>query len=367
MVRVPVCVVVVVAARYDIGRSDQEKRALMTDRPSFLGQQTRTSLFDIAFRSIRNEHTKRAYMGAWKRIAAFHGYESPETFLARLAHESKAQAVTLIHEWRDDMSDENKRPNTIAQNMRAISSVLDNLHALEAFPYTVKKMLKSPKPNRYTDVSGVSPATWSAMLGATDQDGFRGVRDRAVLLCLHDVMLRRAELARLKVEHWHRDRGPYGELQIKGKGRDDFEFMPVTSRAHRAIQAWKEARASRVPAHYAEEGWLFAHLPLHKKKAPVRMSEDAIVYTTRRTAKEAGVKETVSPHRLRHAGGTFLARQGVHPEVLMRLMRHRSMETTMVYVRRASTEYADALQIMEEAEETAENGGENERQNTKDG
>jgi len=318
-------------------------------RPSFLGKEQRKSPFDVAFGRIRNANTKRAYMGAWRRFAAFHGYEDPAPLLARLAHEPKSVTVSMVHEWRDDMSAEDKRPNTIAQGMRAISSVLDALHALDEFPYTVKGLLESPTPNRYTDVTGISDDAWQAMFAAAeaDDDPVRGSRDRAVLLCLHDVMLRRSEVSKLKVPHWHRDKGPYGELQVKGKGRDDFEFMPVTKRTATAVQGWLAVRERGVPAHYAGEGWLFNHLPLHKKKVPGGLTEDGIVYTTRRLAERGGVTEPVSPHRLRHAGGTYLARQGVHPEVLMRLMRHKSMETTMVYIRRASTEYADALQLME--------------------
>jgi len=319
--------------------------------PSFLGkpQTTRTSLLDLAFRRFRKENTRRAYLGAWSRFAAFHGYETPGPLLARLAHESKADAVAMVHEWRDDMDSEGKRPNTIAQGLRAVSSVIDNLHRAEAFPYTIKGLVEAPTPNRYTDVTGVSHEAWKAMLEAVSVDDEpNNVRDRALLLCLHDVMLRRSEASKLDVTDWHPFASRHGELEILGKGRDDRERMPVTWRTHEAIDRWLAVRAAGVPAMEATRGPLFTHLPLKRKSAPRRLTSDGVVHSVRRVAEAAGVTEPVSPHRLRHAGGTYLARQNVPPDVLMHLMRHKSMETTMVYVRRANPEYADALQRMED-------------------
>jgi len=314
--------------------------AFMRDRPT-----PRTSLVDLAFRRLRNKNTRRAYMGAWKKFAAFHGYATPGPMLGSLVHVAKADAIEMIHSWRDSLEEDGLAPNTVSQSMRAISSVLDRLHTADAFPYTVRGLLEPPKTGHGTNFKGITHDEWQAMLSvATREKDDRGLRDRAVLLCLHDAMLRRFEVANLRVEDWDPRRR---EVTIVGKGRDHRETMPITQRTDAAIRAWVDARDRQLRPVDRGTGPLFTHLPLSKKHPPKVHTPDGIRHTVVRVAELAGVEGPVSPHRLRHAGGTYLARQRVAPDVLMRLMRHKNLQTTMIYIERASPEYANALAKME--------------------
>lgn len=65
-----------------------------------------------------------------------------------------------------------------------------------------------------------------------------------------------------------------------------------------------------------------------------------------REAKEAVGDRRMHPHALRHTFGTALIRSGVRPDVVMRLMGHRSITTTLRYVHEVGEDGAKAVGLL---------------------
>jgi len=65
-----------------------------------------------------------------------------------------------------------------------------------------------------------------------------------------------------------------------------------------------------------------------------------------REAKEIVADRRLHPHALRHTFGTSLVRCGVRPDVVMRLMGHRSLTTTLRYVHEVGEDGAKAVGLL---------------------
>lgn len=282
-------------------------------------------LLKMAFRSLRSENTRRAYAGHWKRFAAASG-QKPEPFLREYIRRQKADALDMLHEWRDEMADDDKSAATIAAAMRAIVSVVHKLHMAEVAPWTLKGLVVAPKPERYTDVTGVSPETVAAMISTLRAQGTdESVRDLAILYLLHDSALRRREIASLQLTHYRPDeRKVY--VWPKGKARGIRAPQPVSKAGFAAIEAWLDIRGR-------EPGPLFHRLTAKGTKKPI--DGDNIRYIVERWAKVAGVQERVSPHRFRHAGITAFAKKCRDPKLVQAFARHSSFDTTTIYIHNA--------------------------------
>ena len=62
-----------------------------------------------------------------------------------------------------------------------------------------------------------------------------------------------------------------------------------------------------------------------------------------RSAREVVGDRRLHPHALRHTFGTALVRSGVRPDVVMRLMGHRSLQTTLRYVHEVGVDGVQAI------------------------
>lgn len=282
-------------------------------------------LLKMAFRSLRSENTRRAYAGHWRRFAETFG-QKPEPFLRTYILRSKAEALDMLHQWRDEMMDDDKSPNTVAAAVRAITSVVHKLHMAEAAPWTLKGLVVAPQPERYTDVTGVSPETVAAMISTLRAQGTEeSVRDLAILYLLHDSALRRREVASLLLAHYRPDeRKVY--VWPKGKARGIRAPQPVSRAGSVALEAWLDIRGR-------EPGPLFHRLTARGGKKPI--NGENIRYIVERWAKVSGVKERVSPHRFRHAGITAFAKKCKDPKLVQAFARHSSFDTTTIYIHNA--------------------------------
>lgn len=65
-----------------------------------------------------------------------------------------------------------------------------------------------------------------------------------------------------------------------------------------------------------------------------------------REARKTAGDRRLHPHALRHTFGTALARNGVRPDVIMRLMGHRDIKTTLRYVHEVGADGEQAIQSL---------------------
>ncbi|NOY73065.1 MAG: tyrosine-type recombinase/integrase [Gammaproteobacteria bacterium] len=72
--------------------------------------------------------------------------------------------------------------------------------------------------------------------------------------------------------------------------------------------------------------------PMFPSKTGTFMHGDAIGKIVRRVAEQAGIKQRITPHRLRHSFATDMYMQGVAPEALQSMMGHDHLGETARYI-----------------------------------
>lgn len=106
-------------------------------------------------------------------------------------------------------------------------------------------------------------------------------------------------------------------LIVLGKGSKE-RLVPISSRAHGAVAAWREHLAG-------DRAWLFPGGKGH-------LSRVRLFQIVRAMAADAGIApDRVSPHVLRHAFATHLLSGGADLRVLQSLLGHADIATTQIY------------------------------------
>jgi len=171
---------------------------------------------------------------------------------------------------------------------------------------------------------------WRAAVGAGDDS--RARRDRAILACLFDLGLRRAELCNLDRADVEADSGGTtfaasglpAALWIRGKGRAEKERVTLPGPTGAALVEWIERRGNEL-------GPLFHRLDGHPLDPDVRLSGESVRRIVRRLGKAAGLPRDVRPHGLRHSAATSALDAGRDLREVRRFTRHCSLEMVLRY------------------------------------
>lgn len=157
------------------------------------------------------------------------------------------------------------------------------------------------------------------LLGGCDCASDVGLRDRAILMVLWRLGLRRGEVAGLRVDdiNWRR-----GEITVRGKG-NRHEILPIPTDIGEALVRYLHDAHRRIPAGCRA---LFVNV-----RAPEgAMSATAVGDVVARVAGRVGLP-SMGAHLLRHGTATQLARGGASWPEIAQVMRHRSLAVTVSY------------------------------------
>lgn len=159
-----------------------------------------------------------------------------------------------------------------------------------------------------------------ALLNSCDTGTVNGRRDRAILLLLVRLGMRRGEVARLRLDDidWRA-----GEILVCGKG-PRVERLPLPSDVGEAIVAYlRDGRPAGI-----ETRAVFMRV-----RAPRgALTPHGITQVAVSASKRAGLGE-VTAHRLRHTAASELLRRGAPLREIGQLLRHRTELTTTIYAK----------------------------------
>lgn len=157
-------------------------------------------------------------------------------------------------------------------------------------------------------------------------------RTRVIIIIATQLMLRRSELAALRVDDWDRAPtagAPHGLLYIRGKGAKD-RWVPVTAEAADLLDRWLADGRLSGPM------WPSSHRPSRG------LGDHTIGGLITAAGEAAGVK--VWPHLLRHTGASDVAASGAPLGALQQALGHENLATTSVYVHSTRREVAAAIE-----------------------
>ncbi len=177
--------------------------------------------------------------------------------------------------------------------------------------------------DRLPDV--LAPAEALALLNAPPPEGWKGLRDRALLALLYGGGLRVSEAVGLRLGDLalraHAADDSSGVLRVTGKGAKE-RLVPLGGEARARLEQWlgegrprRTARADRV---LLSRGGLA--LDRHRAFRIVREAGCA-----------AGLKQIVHPHTLRHSCATHLLLGGGDLRAVQEFLGHADLRTTERY------------------------------------
>lgn len=158
------------------------------------------------------------------------------------------------------------------------------------------------------------------MEASIDLSKWEGQRNRAIIEVLFSCGLRVSELVNLRFSDVSlKDKF----LRIVGKGGKE-RLVPISDAALREIQLWLFDR-NLMNIKSGEQEYVF----LNRRGA--HLTRTMILIMIKRTAEEAGITKTVSPHTLRHSFATALLKGGANLRAIQEMLGHENIKTTQIY------------------------------------
>ena len=158
------------------------------------------------------------------------------------------------------------------------------------------------------------------MEAVIDLSKWEGQRNKAIIELLFSCGLRVSELVNLKFNDiFERDKF----LRIIGKG-DKERLVPISESALHEIKLWLYDR-NLMKIKPGEQDYVF----LNRRSA--HLTRTMILIMIKRTAEEAGITKTVSPHTLRHSFATELLKGGADLRAIQEMLGHENIKTTQIY------------------------------------
>ena len=209
---------------------------------------------------------------------------------------------------------------------RSISRLLSSLKSF--YQYLVREgdlildpthHLDRPKPSRPLPKS-LSEGQVEALLNAPDLNIAIEHRDSAMLEVLYACGLRVSELVSLTVPQISLNQGV---VRVLGKGGKE-RLVPMGEAAIQSVSDYM--RSSRVDLLGANQSDV-----LFPSNRGVAMTRQTFWYRIKLYARRAGIKDSLSPHTLRHAFATHLINHGADLRVVQMLLGHSDLTTTQIY------------------------------------
>ena len=181
------------------------------------------------------------------------------------------------------------------------------------------ELLESPKQGEHLpEVLSVEEV--DDMLSAIDLSKPEGQRNHAIIEMLFSCGLRVSELVNLKLSNLYIDEG---FIRVFGKGSKE-RLVPISRRAIDDLRYWFIDR-NALSIKPGEQDYVF----LNRRGA--HLTRTMILIMIKKTAADAGIKKTVSPHTLRHSFATALLEGGADLRSIPAMLGHERIGTTEIY------------------------------------
>jgi len=155
------------------------------------------------------------------------------------------------------------------------------------------------------------------LLDAPPSDTILGLRDRALLILLYGTGIRASECSGLTEGHVDLDEAT---IRVTGKGGHS-RTLPLNAEVVTALKLYRHHR-----------GLVVAEKPFFQSRTRKAMSRRYIYERVRTNARRCGLRQRLSPHKLRHTFATHLVKAGVGLVTIRDLLGHRQISSTQVYL-----------------------------------
>jgi integrase/recombinase XerC len=232
--------------------------------------------------------------------------------------------------YRDQLA-ETLKPSTVRTYLTTVKLFFRWAVQEGLYPMDPTDNVKGPKLDRDYKKDYLTSAQVKAVLAGISRDTLAGKRDYAMLALMIGGGLRTIEVSRANLE----DLGTAGDhsvLYLQGKGRDErAEYVKLEAPIEAAIRDYLKARGKGGKA-------LFVSTSNNNRGE--RLSTRSISGIVKGHLQAAGYdSDRLTAHSLRHTAGNLALEDDASNFVeVQQFMRHSSIDTTMIYVRRKRRE-----------------------------
>jgi len=183
----------------------------------------------------------------------------------------------------------------------------------------------APKKTPHKMVDYLDPDELKAIMDSIDAASRNGIRDKALLLLMHNTGARVQEIVDIKLDDLRLDAA--SQVKLTGKGKKQ-RAIPLWQDTIEAVKAYISARKPKQQ----DENHLFLN---DRGESITRFGIRYIIkkYTDKAIKKQPSLKQKqVSPHTLRHTTAMHLLQAGNELNVVRLWLGHASLNTTHMYV-----------------------------------
>lgn len=218
------------------------------------------------------------------------------------------------------------KATTVNAYLMAVKQFFNWTEQVGSYPNVASKV-KAEKIDEEFKKDYLTKNQAAALLSNIDTSTLKGLRDYAILSLMVTTGLRTIEIARANIE----DLRPAGDdmaLYIQGKGHSErSQYVKVAAPVEKAIRAYLKARGGQLEA----AAPLFASIA--NRNSGERMTTRSISRIAKDNLINADlISSRLTAHSLRHTAGTLNLLSGGSIEETQQLLRHKNINTTMIYV-----------------------------------
>jgi integrase/recombinase XerC len=289
----------------------------------------------------RSPNTRRAYE---KDVTLFFefvtGKQVTPDLVLEFLHLERTAAVSVVLKYKACLIQKGLKEATINRRLAAIKSLVAMGRKIGVCNYGLEDV-SGEKVGKYRDTSGIDSEAFKSVLAVCDRTSLAGKRDYALLRLLWGNALRRNEVSQLNIGNFDAEAKT---LRILGKGRGtQSEVIDLGEGTVEAIADWLEVSRGVRP----DEAPLFTSLDFHNSGH--RLTGDGIRKIVVRLCTKAGIKKTMSPHRIRHSAITAaLDATDGNVRKVQKLSRHRQLDTLMIYDDNRGRDQAEVTGLLDE-------------------
>ncbi len=257
-------------------------------------------------------HTVKAYQKDLEEFLAFI-HEEFETDEVETAH------YAMVRNWVVSLVDQgisNRSVNRKMSSLKTYYKFLLKTGQISENPMAKHKSLKTSKkiqvPFSEKEINNVIELL-------SEEQGFKGLRNRLIVELFYATGMRRAELVNLKISDVS-----LGQRTIKVLGKRNKErIIPLLSSTQKTLEQYLEER-TRL------ENMVDDKFLLLSEKG-VKIYETLVYRIINTYFSKASEKTKKSPHILRHSFATHLLNEGAELNAVKELLGHASLASTQVY------------------------------------
>ena len=232
--------------------------------------------------------------------------------------------VDTVYEWREDMKAEGKAPATINKYLTATKLFFKFLNQRGLYSVDISH-IKGFKLTNEHKKDALTPDQGKQVLKSFDTTTLTGLRDKAMVALMLCCGLRTIEISRANIQDLAKTYGRTA-LYVQGKGRTDRrECVMIPAPVEKMINEYLSARGNVDPTEP-----LFGGVGNRNKGGRLTTRSISRIVKTAFRANHMDSKR-LTAHSLRHSAATAMLLAGVELTKVQQIMRHKSINTTMIY------------------------------------